>query len=264
MGIKDWSPNTSACLNTQQTSCHHSLLSPVSVTLSNCCFLTPATPPPACVFLHRVFCEFIILFPSCRFLSPDLHLFHLQAATAPRVPSAGRAAYSPAVLLSQWLNIKHWQTPILPPPFLAFLSRPPLVSSLLPFPLPFPTAPPHPLLLFPSLLCLAPSLLRFALHPHLHYLWVFPEGPTTWSPWWLQDRPITVSCCVKVKVFLCLSKANLSIYSSLQNNQMCAQKCLLFYFFLSFSLLTLLCFFKAGTFLRSTYKKPLLIGIAAA
>lgn len=98
-----------------------------------------------------------------------------------RVPSAGRAAFSPAVLLSQWLNIKRWQTPF------------PLTSlpcPSLPSPLPssspcfltasfsssfFSCSLPH-RHVFPSSPRLAPPLSPFPLHPLLHNLRAFPQG----------------------------------------------------------------------------------------
>ena len=90
------------------------------------------------------------------------------------------------------------------PPSLVLLSHHP--SSQLPFPLPSPPVP-----LFPP-----PSPCSSSLH-FPSTLFFITSGPfpraSARSPWWLKGRPIAVSCRVKVKVLLCLSAANPSIYS---------------------------------------------------
>lgn len=172
----------------------------------------PFFPLRACVSHHHVSCDFLILAPPCLFFFFFLHTFIFSISMlplTPRVPGAGRAAFSPAVLLSQWLNIKRWQTstspqlpcpsPLSPSLFCRFSPRATSFSSSY---LPCLLAPPLSLLPSPcsSSLRLPSTLLFITPGP-------FPRA-STWSPWWLKGRPIAASCRVKVKVFHCLLLVN--------------------------------------------------------
>lgn len=100
------------------------------------------------------------------------------------VSRAGWAVHIPTIFLSQWLNIKRWQTP---------------GSPHLPPPLPSP--------LLPSLVSFLPTVstvVTGASHSHsasfLTTSGPFPRAPI-WSPWRLKGCSKASSCCVKVKVF---------------------------------------------------------------
>lgn len=139
---------------------------------------------------------------ACFYLSAFIFFISRLPLTL-RVPGAGRVAFSPTVLLSQWLNIKRWQIPPLcSPPSLVLSPITPLFSPLI-LTASFSSScslPHHPL--FPSFS--SPLSLSTSLY-FPSTLFFITSGPfpraSTRSPWWLKGYPIAVSCCVKVKVF---------------------------------------------------------------
>lgn len=214
---------------------------------------------------------------ACFYLSAFIFFISRLPLTL-RVPGAGRVAFSPTVLLSQWLNIKRWQIPPLcSPPSLVLSPITPLFSPLI-LTASFSSScslPHHPL--FPSFS--SPLSLSTSLY-FPSTLFFITSGPfpraSTRSPWWLKGYPIAVSCCVKVKVFPAFHQWTFP-FSPLPFSRECASLAALLavytkvaysFIFSQFSLSSVppvfFFFFKWYSFWGQHIKEPLLIAAAAA
>ena len=130
-------------------------------------------------YFHPLLLLPIIVFPVTFSFALPFRLYLLSPPSAcchwHWVSRAGWAVHIPTIFLSQWLNIKQWQT---------------LGSRH-----------PPPLHLFP--LCFRFHVSRSSHSHSASFLTTsgpFPRAPI-WSPWWLKGCPEAESCWLRVKVF---------------------------------------------------------------